>query len=372
MSDSRHLYRAIRQALRQLYPMEPQGNLARHLNTLAGMVTGIILGRSCHLPRLAHKAPDETLAESRHKRFSRWVQNDAITAQHYFLPFVEALLTSLAALRPLVLVMDGSEVARGCLALVISVLYGRRALPIAWVVVQGSKGHFPADTHIHLLRQVTALLPLDTPVTFLGDGEFDSVELQQALDACGWAYVCRTAKNTQVEVDGTWRRLDEIDVQLGRRKMWRQVRFTASAYGPVQVIGWWGSGHDEPLYLVTNLTDRDEACRRYEKRAHIETFFSDQKSRGFQLDRSHLDDPERVNRLLIAACLAYLWLIYLGTLASQPHWRRLIHRSDRCDLSLFQLGLRLLEFWLDEEAPLRIAFLPQAAQAQVVVVNNVR
>ena len=92
--------------------------------------------------------------------------------------------------------MDGSEVARGCLAVVtlaparsagVSVLYGRRALPIAWVVVQGSKGHFPADTHIRLLRQVTALLPPDTPVTFLGDGDAyaDRVELQQALDACG-------------------------------------------------------------------------------------------------------------------------------------------------------------------------------------------
>ena len=53
--------------------------MARHLNTLAGMVTGIVLGRSCHLPRLAHKAPGETLAESRHKRFSQWVQNDTIT-----------------------------------------------------------------------------------------------------------------------------------------------------------------------------------------------------------------------------------------------------------------------------------------------------
>ncbi len=372
MSDSRHVYRAIKQALKQLYGKEPQGNLARHLNTLAGMVTGIILGRSCHLPKLAHKAPDMTLAESRHKRFSRWLQNDAITAEIYFLPFIQALLTGLAELRPLVFVMDGSEVARGCLALVISVLYGRRALPVAWVVVEGKKGHFPADTHVRLLRQVAAMLPLETRATFLGDGEFDSVELQQTLDARGWEYVCRTAKNIQVQVDGTWYALEEIDVQVGRKKMWRQVRFTEEAYGPVQVIGWWGSGHDKPLYLVTNLADRDDACRRYAKRAHIETLFSDQKSRGFQLDRSHLDDPERVNRLLIAACLAYLWIIYLGTLASQPHWRRLIHRADRCDLSLFQLGLRLLDFWLDDNAPLRVAFLPQAAQAQVVVFKSVR
>jgi hypothetical protein len=263
--------------VKQLYPDEPRGNVARHLNTLAGMVTGIVLGKSCHLPKLAHKAPDATLAESRHKRFSRWVQNDAITAQVYYLPFVQTLLMGLARLRPLTFVMDGSEVAQGCLALVISVLYGQRALPIAWVVVKGQKGHFPAETHVRLLRQVAELVPGETQATFLGDGEFDSVELQQAVEARGWAYVCRTAKNIQVQVEGAWCALEEIAVQRGHKKMWRQVRFTAAAYGPVQVIGWWGSGYNEPLYLVTNLVDRDEACRRYQKRAHIETLFSDQK-----------------------------------------------------------------------------------------------
>ena len=104
----------------------------------------------------------------------------------------------------------------------------------------------------------------------------------------------------------------------------------------------------------------------------IETLFSDHKSRGFRLNQSHLSDPERLSRLLIASCLAYWWIIYLGTLASQPHWRRLIHRTDRCDLSFFQLGLRLLAFWLEDEAPLRVAFLPQASRAQTVILNSVR
>jgi hypothetical protein len=154
--------------------------------------------------------------------------------------------------------------------------------------------------------------------------------------------------------------------------MWRQVRFTQTAYGPVQVIGWWDSAYDEPLYLVTNLTNCDEACWAYQKRMHIETFFSDQKSRGFHLHLSHLSDPTRLSRLLIAACLAYLWIIYLGTLAAQPHWRRLLHRADRCDLSLFQLGLRLLDFWLEDDAPLRVAFLPQPVRTQAIILKNVR
>ena len=178
VSDSRRVYRAIKQAVKQLYPSEPQGNVARHLNTLAGMVTGIVLGKSCQLPTLASKAPDETLTESRNKRFSRWLQNETITTELYFLPFIRALLTNLAQARPLVFIMDGSEVGHGCLALVLSLVYAHRALPVAWVVVRGSKGHFPADTHVRLLRAVVERMPLTATALFLGDGEFDSPQLQ--------------------------------------------------------------------------------------------------------------------------------------------------------------------------------------------------
>ena len=100
--------------------------------------------------------------------------------------------------------------------------------------------------------------------------------------------------------------------------------------------------------------------------------FSDQKSRGFRLHQPHFSDPERLSRQLIAACLAYWWIIRLGTLASQPHWRWLVHRPDRCDPSFFQLGLRLLTFWLDDDAPLRVPSLPQASRAKTVILNSVR
>jgi hypothetical protein len=372
MSDSRRVYRATKQAITQLYPTEPQGNLARHLNTLAGMVTGIVLSKSCQLPKMAAQAPDTTRPDSREKRFDRWGKNEGIQVDVYFLPFVRPLLKALAQLRPLVFRMDGSEVGRGCLALVVSVLYAHRALPVAWVVVKGAKGHFPEKTHISLLETVVALLPSEVTATFLGDGEFDGVELQQVLDTHGWSYVCRTAKNTCVQVGSEWTNLEAMQVHRGRKKMWKQVQFTAAAYGPVQVIAWWGSAWDEPIYLVSNLTGRDEACRCYQKRMHIETLFSDQKSRGFHLQLSHLSDPIRLSRLLIAACLAYLWIVYLGTQATRSKWQAIIHRAKRCDLSLFQLGLRLLDHLLNEDQSLPVAFLPEPTRRQVVTLKNVR
>jgi hypothetical protein len=69
------------------------------------------------------------------------------------------------------------------------------------------------------------------------------------------------------------------------------------------------------IFLVTNMELVGEACYWYDKRYRIETFFSDEKSRGFHLNKSHIDDPARLARLMIAACLAYIWIVFLGALA---------------------------------------------------------
>jgi len=126
MSDSLRLYCAILVALKQSYPAEPSGNLARHLTTLAALICGIVGSKKTHLPAVAGKLPGAGSPrggnrESRVKRLSRFLQNRAVTEEAFFAPYVRALLASLPA-GPLVLVMDGSQVGRGCMALMLSVL----------------------------------------------------------------------------------------------------------------------------------------------------------------------------------------------------------------------------------------------------------
>ena len=364
MSDNRRRYLAIKDALTQLYPTEPKGNLARHIHTLAALVSGIVGSRSTNLPAIARKVPDGAKKESRIKRFSRWVQNEQISTEVYFLPYADALLEGLAAQRTLLLAMDGSEVGRKCLALMVSVIYRKRALPIAWIVIRGSKGHFPEETHIHLLEQVYPLIPQGTDVIFVGDGEFDGIQLQATMDGYGWQYACRTAKNTQLGAEGEHFSLDEVGVQPGECIGLPDVTFTLDDYGPVLAIAWWEVGYKEPIYLVTNMELMEEACHWYAKRFRIETFFSDQKSRGFNLHKSHISDPLRLARLMVAACLAYIWMVYLGVIAKQDDWVKVIHRTDRCDLSLFQLGLDLLEHLLNEHLPIPVGLqMPQLSES---------
>lgn len=355
MSDNLRRYRAIRKSLTQLYPDEPTGQIARHLNTLAGLISGIVGSKSTNLPQVASKVPDGTQADSRIKRFSRWLSNERIENEIYFLPYAAALLTSLAD-RPLALIMDGSVVGRGCVALLVSVVYQKRALPLVWLVVRGRKGHFPETSHLTLLAQVHALIPAAAQVVFLGDGEFDGVGLQETLLGYGWHYVCRTAKNIILCHAEHEFAFETVPLEPGERFSLPQVRLRQHDYGPVHAIAWWGEKYEEPIYLLTNLEDVNAACEWYRQRARIETFFSDQKSRGFQLHKSHLAEPQRLARLMMAACLAYIWIIYLGTLALRDEARKFIHRTARCDLSLFQLGLRMLEHLLNEGKRIPVAF----------------
>jgi len=357
MSDNLRQYRAIRDALLQGYPGHPQGQRVRHLVTLAALISGIVASKSTQLPKVASQVPNGTKPESRVKRFARWMDNDTITAQWYFIPYAEVLLTHLA-LQTLVLVMDGSVVGRGCVALMLHVVYKGRALPLAWQVRKGKKGHFPEAMHIALVEQVQEWIPLGASVVLLGDGEFDGTGLQHTLAEAGWSYVCRTGCHMTASWQGETFRLDTLGTCLkpGRLVAFSEVRFTEAAYGPIMLICCWAKGYQDPLYLVTNMTVAEEACRVYAKRFRIETFFSDQKSRGFHLHKSHLSEPQRLSRLLMAACLAYIWVVYLGALCVQNGWVNIIHRGDRCDLSLFQLGLRLLDYLLNEGFTIPVAF----------------
>jgi hypothetical protein len=358
MSDNRERYRTIKQSLKQLYPYEPTGNQARHLNTLAALISGIVGSRSCQLPDIASKVPDGNKKESRVKRYTRWLQNERITSGIYFLPYAAELLATLATAQSLLLAIDGSEVGRGCMALMISVIYKQRALPLVWVVVAQAKGHLVEDLHVQLVEQVYALVPADADVIMVGDGEFDGVTWQATLNTYGWEYVCRTAKNVQLgEADtAALFPFEAVNVQPGECIALFDVTFTQQAYGPVLAIAWWDAAYKQPLYLVSNMALYEEACHWYRRRYRIETFFSDQKSRGFNLQKSHLADPERLARLLIATCLAYIWIVYLGVVAQRDKWVAIIHRTDRCDLSLFQLGLELLEHFLNDGLPIPVAF----------------
>ena len=183
--------------------------------------------------------PDGAKPESRVKRFARWVGNTTITEDVYFVPYAQVLLGHLA-LQTLVLLLEGSVVGRGCGALMIPVAYKGRALPLAWLVRPGKKGHFPEDLPSALVQQVHKLIPRGAQVVVLGDG----TTLQHTMQAYGWSYVVRTGSHITVLGDGDSFRCETVAscIKLGTLVELRDACVTKAAYGPILLLCCWAKG----------------------------------------------------------------------------------------------------------------------------------
>lgn len=348
----------------QCYGTEPRGHLQSHLNTLSLLICGIIGSGHTHLSEISAESPENIKAESRTKKFKRWLSNDKLSLDTYWLPFATALVAKLGGHKnEVTLVIDGSVVGRGCVGLVVGIVYAGRALPIGWLVRQGAKGHFAQSEHLALLGQVQGLIPAGVKVVFLGDGEFDGTALQEQVAYLGWQYVVRTAKNSRLRVGEQWLNFEQLGVKRGGLEWRSGVGFSSEGYGSLLALAYWDKQYEEPIYLISNLGSAYQAIEYYKRRWRIETFFSDQKSRGFRLEQSHLDRPQLLERLLIGCALAYWWLTYLGLVAHKRGDDQIIHRTERCDLSFFKLGWRYLSELLNRgrRIPTDLLALPPSA-----------
>ena len=160
MSDTYRRYSAIKRAIMQFYQPRPTGQREKHLNTLVALICGLAGGKHAHLSSIADHAPSNgAKQESVIERFRRFLKHDRQTIDGWFLPVAQALLLRLAE-QPIQVVMDGSVVGRGCIALMVSVVYHSRALPLCWVVVRGAKGHFPEAGALFFIFQNVSRLTI--------------------------------------------------------------------------------------------------------------------------------------------------------------------------------------------------------------------
>jgi len=352
MTDRHRVYTKVKKTLKQMLKLDHQGQVV----TLAMMITGIVLSRNAQLSVMSSEIPVKAKEKSIEMRMRRWVK-DELDVEAVYLPFARQILEALRH-SPLILVMDGSQAGRGCMVLMVGVLYQKRALPIAWLVYKGKKGHASAERHVQVLEKVRPLLPEGSEVVLLGDAEYDTTEMLLWMEkSTTWKYVLRTSPQIYVQTSQSSQALRDYPLNQDQLFFLKDVAFTQTSPVVLNAIGWWGMDYQEPIFLITNLEGAYDACRYYRRRFRIETLFSDQKSRGFHIHKSHLSDPVRLSRLLIAACLAYIWMIIQGLRVLAEGMLDRIDRGDRRDKSLFRLGLDWIKYALKHSIDFQPAFL---------------
>jgi hypothetical protein len=211
-----------------------------------------------------------------------------------------------------------------------------------------------------LLKYVKGLIPKKAAVFLVGDSEFGSILVLRQLDQWRWWYVLRQKGRTCLWFDeqAGWQRLDSLVQEAGQSVWIQNAYLTKQTMYPVSILVHWEDREKQPWCLATNLPDRSLTLRYYKRRMWIEEMFGDMKRHGFDLESTMLHHFSRLSRLTLAVAFLYVWLLSTGTKSIRAGLRHLVDRKDRRDLSLFQIGLRLIERRLLRQLPISASLCP--------------
>ena len=328
-----------------------------HLENLVLLVIGIAYSRNVSLPKAAGAAPYRRIQiESRVQRFERLLQCEKLVPLEALKPVAQQVLKSLhrAGRGEIRAILDRSMINDTLNLLYIAVAYGGRALTLGWVRVP-HEGNSDLALQQQLLKWFKACLPAGAQASIIADREFHSIHLATWIEKeLRLHFVLRLKAGTKVEYRGQWYSAGEL-ANRGRTRLWRAVKVTLErqAAHRVNLVTVWAPEEAEPWLLITDLHNAKQVREIYASRFWIEEMFSDHKSRGLNLESTRLTEPDRLERLLVAVTLAYLWIMEVGALVVQRgQWRQVDNRGAVRSVSLCQIGLR----WLQERK--NAGFLP--------------
>lgn len=346
--------------LRQLRNWLPNERITR-LRNMSLLVTGLKLSQAIHLSKIVNTWPIDSKLPCLVTRLNRFLNNEHVTTTEWYRPLLKQVIACLQG-QPLRLIIDCTKVGFHYRLMTVSLAYKKRTIPLAWSVHEGSKGHVTVSEQIKLFKAVLPFIPAGVPVWVLGDAGFESVDLMRWLRRQGWSFVIRQNGRTYVrQTDQPWRKLSQIEIQEGETKTIGWVRLTKK-----HDIGWyflvihWAKGEDDPWYLVSNHDQSRQLIRRYKTRMWVEEMYGDMKGHGFDLEATHLDSTDRIDRLFLAVCFAFVWLIALGSWVVKNGHRHLLDCKSRRDKSYFRLGWDWVDrsIRLGKDIPIRFVPYP--------------
>lgn len=105
----------------------------------------------------------------------------------------------------------------------------------------------------------------------------------------------------------------------------------------------------EEFLIIVSFNKPEKAKEYYQKRWQIEMCFKAMKSSGFDIEKTHLQDHKRIEKLILLIMIAFVWCYKIGIYLHQIKPIK-IKKHGRKAKSIFKYGLTFLaRCFLDPE-----------------------
>lgn len=302
------------------------------LRRVSEVLFGIIQAESTVHRKIALNIPRAGSPESKTRTVARVFHDAQLTPQDV----LDVLLPLLPAGK-LTFVMDRTNWHYGKTPLnilVLGVALGGVVLPLMWKVLP-HQGNSHTGARILLIAKLLQVLPAKRWAVLIADREFIGEDWCSFLRWKKLRMCLRIKENTRID-DGLARdhfaglKPGEVRVLYERTWVyggWMNVVATLSPLG-------------ERVIVISDLPVWD-VLQTYRKRWGIECSFSAMKTRGLNLEATHMTAPDRISRLFGLLCIVLAWTLRIGEdeQAADPPKK---DNRGRLPQSQVRIGLRAL------------------------------
>lgn len=216
----------------------------------------------------------------------------------------------------LALTIDATSLGDRFVVLAVCVVYRGCAIPVAWTILPAGKKRAWRREWLRMLRILRPAIPHDWTILVLADRGLYARWLFRRIVRLGWHPFLRINQSCKFRPAGraqfVW--LRDLVGTVGMRWRGRGTAFASSDCRlDCTLVAWWGEGHAEPWFVLTDLPPEGSDAQWYGLRGWCEQCFKCGKRGGWQWQQTRMRDPQRAARLWLAMAVATLWMLTIGS-----------------------------------------------------------
>jgi len=316
-----------------------QWNLAR-VKFLVAFITTVCKLQTVNFQKLSQGFGGTVQVESNLRKIQRFFAGFNVDAD-----MITKIIFSLLPLRPPYrLSLDRTNWKFGATdinILTLSVCYSGVAIPLLWAMLP-KRGNSNQKERTDLINRYIRLFGAESIESVLADREFIGDEWIADLIALKICFYFRIKENMWVNIPHAgmkkafwlfnslplhgaihYRKI----VQIGTQMMYLSGMKTINKDGKIEFV------------IIATYSYDPKTLTVYKDRWQIETMFKALKTSGFNLEDTHLNDLERISKLLSLLCIAFIWAYLTGIHRHKNIKPIKIKKHGRKAHSFFKYGL---------------------------------
>jgi hypothetical protein len=311
----------------------------RHLRTFCWIVIGLLESGNVNLPNwTVYIESRAEKAQSIVRRFSRWLNNGRINIKEIYHPLIKYILKEWCG-KVIYLMLDTTMLWDKYCIMRVNLNYRGRGIPLVWDIKEQGGSVIQLKYYRPLLMELKTLLPENCKVKLLADRGFADTELMKVLSKeLKWNWAIRVKEHYYFYKKGKRIKIGSIKPLRGMAYFYNNIYLTAKSYGPVHLACGCPINGSDYWYVVSDERVSIDTFNDYALRFDIEESFRDEKTGGFNIEKSRLRSVDSLKRLYLVLSVATICLVSQGLETVKNGKRTFVDPHYHRGSSYFKIG----------------------------------